>query len=163
MIGRVKRDGRAVGVRSKLLMMLCLVGLCACTLSVRLAGNYDEITDIKVNSLREETSIFLNWMELALDAEEGSYDANLDFYIRVYAEVEGLLDRAVIMEEGLKKTPLTDNFAALRQQYEDLEELHRLGLNEQVLAGVRAAFDQSFRAIVKHMIFLKWNKQEPAA
>lgn len=146
----------------KLILSCILVSLvCACTLTVKFAGNYDEITDVKVNGLRTETAIFLSRMEAALATEEGGYEANRDFYFRVYAEADGLIDRASVMEEGLKKTPLRDNFTALRQQYEDLEALHRSGLNKQVLAGARAAFAQSFRAIVKHLIFLKWNEQEP--
>ena len=162
MKAKARRANGIGSIPAKALWVICLAGLFACTFTVKFAGNYDEITDIKVSDLRAETATFLSWMEAGLDVEEGGYEANRDFYFRVYAEVDGLVDRAAVMEEGLKKMPLKDNFMALKQQYEDLETLHRIGLNAQVLASAREAFDQSFRAIVKHLIFLKWNKQEPA-
>ena len=31
----------------------------------------------------------------------------------------------------------------------------------EVLAKAQEAFDQSFRAIVKHLVFLKWNQEQP--
>ena len=153
-----KETGHWLG---QLLLLFFLAGLCGCTLTVRLAGDYDEITDAKVTELRSETSTFLSWMATSVGKEEGSYEANRDFYYRMYGEVDALIDRAVAMEEGLKKTPLKKNFMALKEQYQDLELLHKTGLNDQVIKSVQAAFDQSFRAIVKHLLFLKWNKDEP--
>jgi len=65
------------------------------------------------------------------------------------------------LEEGLKKTPLTDNFKDLSKQYDDLETLHQTPYNKDVILKAQEAFDQSFRAIVKHLIYMKWNQEQP--
>ena len=69
--------------------------------------------------------------------------------------------RAEVLETGLVKTPLTDNFRSLMQQYDDLEILHQAPYNKQMMSSAQASFNQSFRAIVKHLIYIKWNQEQP--
>jgi hypothetical protein len=93
--------------------------------------------------------------------DDGSYENNKNFYSEAKGEIKALITRAEFLEDGLKRTPLTDNFKDLLKQYDDLEVLHQTPLSKEVLAKAQEAFDQSFRAIVKHLVFLKWNQARP--
>ena len=49
----------------------------------------------------------------------------------------------------------------MRQHCDDLEILHQTPYNKDTLDKAQEAFDMSFRAIVKHLVYLKWNQKQP--
>jgi len=98
-----------------------------------MVGEYDEIVDKSVNDLQKSTTAFVSKLSNDMESETGSYEKNKQFYSDVKGIVTTLINRASILEDGLKKTPLSDNFENLLEQYDDLENLHKIGLNENVL------------------------------
>lgn len=140
-----------------LLIISAVIAFAACTFNVKLVSKYDALVDASVKELQSKTTSFIAKLSKNPDSPENSYNNNKEFYSEVYGEIAALTNRAEVLEDGLQRTPLTDNFKKLKSQYEDLEVLHQTPISEQVLQSVQDAFDQSFRAIVKYLIYLKWN------
>ena len=140
---------------------LTLVLLSGCALKVKLVGQYDDIVDKSVHQLESKTTAHVKTIIDNQGEGDGSYAGSKQFYSEARGEVQALVIRAEALEEGLKKTPLTDNFEALIEQYDDLEILHQTPFNKDVMDKAQEAFDQSYRAIVKHLIYLKWNQDQP--
>lgn len=140
---------------------LLLMFVAGCIPKVRLVGQYDEIIDKSVHELESKTIAHINKIIDNHGEGEGSYEQCKQFYFDIKGEVQTLVVRAESLENGLKKTPLTDNFKELGRQYEDLELLHKTPYNKDAMAMAQRAFDQSFRAIVKHLIYMKWNQEQP--
>lgn len=145
----------------KAFLLLIFIGLIGCSFKVKLVGEYDCIIDTSVNSLQKKTTSFISKLSKNIGEDQSSYEKNKQFYCDVKGETTALIGRATVLEDGLKRTPLTDNFKELQKQYEDLELLHQMPLDKNVLQKAQEAFDQSFRAIVKHLIYLKWNQEQP--
>lgn len=145
----------------RVFLSLILLGLVGCSFKVKLVGEYDSIVDTSVNSLQKKTTSFIARLSKNIGEDQSSYEKNKQFYCDVKGETTALIGRATVLEGGLERTPLTDNFKALQKQYEDLEYLHKAPLKECILEKAQGAFDQSFRAIVKHLIYLKWNQEQP--
>ncbi|WP_295393707.1 hypothetical protein [uncultured Thiodictyon sp.] len=144
------------------LAAVLLVSLLAgCAFKVRLIAEYDAIIDNAVNALHVKTVSFFAKLNSSSRAE-ASYEANKEFYQEAQGDVAALILRAQVLEEGLQAHPLTTNFEALKAQYEDLAALHKTAPAAAVLNNAQDAFEQSFRAIVKHLLFLKWNQAQPA-
>lgn len=145
-----------------LLVLIMSLAISACgTLKVKLVGEYDDIVDKSVHQLESNTNAFITKLSNNIGLDDGSYENNKNFYSEAKGEIKALITRAEFLEDGLKRTPLTDNFKNLVKQYDDLEVLHQTPLSKEVLAKAQEAFDQSFRAIVKHLVFLKWNQKRP--
>lgn len=140
------------------LILLLLVG---CSLKVKLVGQYDDIVDKSVHQIESKTTAHIKKIIDNKGMSDGAFSNSKEFYSDIRGDVQALIVRAEVLEEGLKKTPLTDNFKALRMQYDDLEILHQMPYNENVISKAQEAFDQSFRAIVKHLIYMKWNQDQP--
>jgi hypothetical protein len=86
---------------------------------------------------------------------DASYEANKKFYDDAQGDVSALILRARVAEEGLAKQPLTTNFEALQKQYVDLAELHKTSPPPVAILSAESAFEQSFRAILENLLFLK--------
>ena len=140
---------------------LILILFSGCALKVKLVGQYDDIVDKAVHQLESNTTAHIKIIIDNQGEGNGSYSSSKQFYSEARGEVQALVIRAEALEEGLKKTPLTDNFEALIKQYDDLETLHQTAFNQDVMEKAQEAFDQSYRAIVKHLIYLKWNQDQP--
>lgn len=143
------------------LVSILLIGfLAGCALKVKLVGEYDEITDKAVTELHKKTASFFAKLK-ASSAADASYEANKKFYEDVQGDVSALILRAKVIEEGLKKNPLTTNFEDLKKQYEDLVVLHKTIPGVGLIKSAEDAFEQSFRAILQNLLFLKWNQAQP--
>lgn len=140
------------------LILFLLVG---CTTKVKLAGQYDAIVDKAVHQIESKTTAHIKKVIDTKGKADGSFVNNKQFYSDIKGEVQALIIRANVLEEGLEKTPLTDNFKELQKQYNDFEILHKTPFNEMVISNAQKAFDQSFRAIVKHLIYMKWYQNMP--
>lgn len=132
-----------------------------CTLKVKLVGEYDEIVDNSIHQVESKTTAFLKKVIDNNGIGEGSYQESSEFYSEMRGEVQSLIVRSEVIETGLKRMPLTENFKELARQYDDLEILHKTAFNKDVFEKAQEAFEQSFRAIVKHLIYLKWNQEPP--
>lgn len=149
--------GTRCGGLLKLGVMALVALLAAC---ISLVGRYDEITDRAVTDLQKRTASFL--VKLRSSSGAGAaYEANRKFYEDAQGEVSALILRAEIIEQGLNYAPLTKNFGALQKQYETLAELHKTAPPPQAFRSAEAAFEQSFRAILVHLWYLKWNQAPP--
>jgi len=140
---------------------LILLFASGCALKVKLVGQYDEIVDKSVHQIESKTTAHIKKIIDNNGKDDGSYEQSKQFYSDIKGEVQALVVRSESLEEGLKKTPLTDNFKDLSKQYDDLETLHQTPYNKDVILKAQEAFDQSFRAIVKHLIYMKWNQEQP--
>lgn len=141
-------------------LLLALLG--GCSFKVKLVGEYDEITDQAVMNLHKKTASFFAKLKSAAGSD-ASYDANKNFYEDALGDVAALTLRSKVTEVGLKHTPLTRNFEDLRLQYEDLAVLHKTSPDLKIIASAAAAFEQSFRAILENLLYLKWNQAQPDA
>lgn len=141
-------------------LLFLLVG-CGVTLRVKLVGQYDDIVDKSVHQIESKTTAHINKIIDNKGEADGSFDQTKQFYSDVRGEIQALVVRAEALEEGLKRTPLTNNFKELSKQYNDLETLHQTPYSEDAMLSAQKAFDQSFRAIVKHLIYMKWNQEQP--
>jgi hypothetical protein len=135
--------------------------LAGCAFKVKLVAEYDAIIDNAVNALHVKTVSFFAKLNSSSRAE-ASYEANKAFYQQAQGDVAALITRAKVLEDGLKAHPLTTNFEALKAQYDDLAALHKTAPAPALLKSAQDAFEQSFRAIVQHLLFLKWNQSQPA-
>jgi hypothetical protein len=156
-----QRKSRFPSVIMAWLISISLIGgLAGCSaFKVKLVGEYDEITDNAVITLHQKTAGFFSKMKTA-SGDEASYEANRGFYADVQGDVAALILRAEVVEEGQKRNPLTRNFRDLRKQYDDLESLHKTSTSKKVFESSEKAFDQSFRAICTHIMYLKWNQEQ---
>lgn len=144
-----------------LLSVITLAMLSGCALKVKLVGQYDDIVDKSTIQLQESTSIFFASMQSASD-EERSYEANRQFYAQSQGKAATLIVRSEAIEAGLDKTPLTDNFKDLLRQFEELEQTHKEATPSAIyFSSAEQAFNQSFRAITEHLLYLKWNQEQP--
>ena len=143
-----------------LVLVLLISLLIGCALKVKLVGEYDEITDKAVTDLNKKTASFFVKLKSSSEAD-ASYEANKKFYDDAQGDVAALILRAKVTEEGLKRNPLTRNFEDLQKQYEDLAVLHKTSPNQKMIKSAEEAFEQSFRAIVENVLYLKWNQAQP--
>jgi hypothetical protein len=162
MSNQIARRQKRLKVRVAWSLPILLYALTfGCALHVRLVGDYDELTDQTVTDLQSQTATFFATMKTA-ESPDNSYEANVGFYDEVRGKISGLIVRSEIIEDGLARTPLTENFRALQEQYDELGQHHKEeGLSRRYIESAEKAFEQSFRAILKHLLYLKWNKTEP--
>lgn len=144
-----------------ILSLFVFVAIGCGALKVKLVGQYDEIVDKSVHTIESKTTAHFKKILDNKGLGEGSYEQTKAFYAQMKGEVQALIVRSEVLEDGLKRTPLTQNFKLLGNQYDDLEILHQTPYNETTIQSAQKAFDQSFRAIVKHLIFMKWNQKQP--
>ena len=146
------------------LIFLLLLGGCA--LKVTAVGEYDPILDESIHNIESQTAEHYDLVISNKGMNDGSYSNQKAFYSKMRGEVQALIIRAEIIENELKLKPLTDNLNELLLQYKDLELLHQISEegSESLVSSfesAREATDQSFRAIVKYMLYLKWNQKQP--
>ncbi len=131
-----------------------------CAFRVKLVGEYDDIVDKSVTDLQKQTATFFSKMQTA-PSDETSYKANKEFYYDVQGKTSALIIRSEVIEEGLKRNPLTKNFKNLHLQYNDLAEQHEKKASKKYFESAEKAFNQSFRAILENLLYLKWNQTQP--
>lgn len=144
-----------------LLTFLALVITFGCVPKVKLVGEYDGIIDKAVTDLQEQTDTFFSKMKTASTADS-AYEANKEFYDDVQGKITTLIRRSEVIEEGLKRNPLTQNFKDLQAQYQELADQNNKGFSSRYLESAQKAFDQSFRAILANLLYLKWNQTQPS-
>ena len=127
-----------------LLTFLALVITFGCVPKVKLVGEYDGIIDKAVTDLQEQTDTFFSKMKTA-STTDSAYEANKGFY-----------------DDVQKRNPLTQNFKDLQAQYQDLADQNKKGFSSKYLESAQKAFDQSFRAILSNLLYLKWNQSQPS-
>lgn len=157
-MGIIQKNPRCV---QSLLVLMAILLFAGCTFKTKLVGPYDDIVDKNINQLQSETTSHITKIVSNKGGGKGSYESLKQFYPDVNGRIDALIVRAEVLETGLKKTPLVDNLKALKEQYHDLEMLHQLPFNEKVMASAKQAIDMSYRATVKHLVYLKWNQQQP--
>jgi hypothetical protein len=146
------------GLAAKYLILILMVFvITGCAFKVKLVGDYDGIMDQAVTSLQEQTNAFLQ--KMINDSTQGaSYEKNKDFYINQQSKIAALITRSEISEKGTKIGKLTDLFKQLQTQYQDLENLHQNAPPKEIFISSQKAFNQSFGAILKSLLYLKWGK-----
>lgn len=153
---------RGVSLKLTLALVCLFVSLqsAGCAFKVRLVGEYDAITDQAVTALQQKTAAFFARVQSA-SGNDAAYDNFKGFYAQAKGDIAVLVLRAEISEEGLKHQPLADNFRSLASQYDDLQTLHRTSPGPAVWQSAEKAMDQSFRAVMENLLFLKWNQTQP--
>ena len=148
-IGR-RRTAAGPGIAAGLLVWLAAL-LAGCVGTVRLVGDYDGVLDQSVMRLQIETSEFF----AGIPAEAASVPeaAKRPFLAKATGSVDAMAARAEALEEGLQRTPLSDNLQALREQFEDLRTMD-LG-PAPVRESARKALHESFRALQVQLVFMK--------
>ncbi len=141
-------------------LFLLLTIFSGCGFKVKLVGEYDAIVDKSVTSLQEQTATFFSKMHTS-SPNERSYESNKEFYNNVKGKVSALIIRSEVIEEGLKRNPLTKNFQDLKLQYEELSKQHKKKASKIYFKSAEKAFNQSFRAILENILYLKWNQSQP--
>ncbi|HAD83154.1 MAG: hypothetical protein A2509_03710 [Candidatus Edwardsbacteria bacterium RIFOXYD12_FULL_50_11] len=142
-------------------MFILAVTLISCgSMKVRMVGQYDQMIDRQVTELQESTMGFFNKMERGLGTDAAKYESNKQFYYDAKVIAQCARTRAEAHEYGLKFKPLSDNLKSLEEQYVDLETLHKMNFNEQVLESSRKAFEQSFTAVIRYLLALNGEKEQ---
>jgi hypothetical protein len=144
-----------------LAVILSIIVVAGCSFNVKLVGPYDELVDKSVAQIQSKTTSHITKILANKGERAGSYDSLKEFYPNIKGDIDTLIVRSEVLEKGLKKTPLTDNFKSLKLQYDDLEILHQTPFNQKAISSAREAMNQSYRAIVKHLVYLKWNQKQP--
>ncbi len=147
----------------KLNLLLIFLILSGCTFQVKLVGEYDEILDKSVTELQELTASYFASLKFSEQGDpELSYKSNKAFYRHVQGKIATLIRRSEVIEQGLKRNPITSNFKDLQLQYADLATQHKKqNLSKRYIESSEKAFDQSFRAILENILYLKWNQSQP--
>ena len=140
------------------LLLISLISGCA--LKVTLVGEYDQIIDKSVTELHQSTVTFFSKMKAASNADR-TYSVNKEFYEDVDGKISTLIIRSEVIEEGLKRNPLTKNFKDLKEQYLELAKEHKKSPSKRYFESAEKAFNQSFRAILENLLYLKWNQTQP--
>ena len=143
-----------------ILILLLVSAISGCAFKVKLVGEYDQIVDKSITELQQSTVKFFTKMKAASDSDR-IYELNKDFYADAEGKISTLVVRSEVIEEGLKKNPLTKNFKDLKLQYLELSTEHKKNPSARYFEGAEKAFNQSFRAILKHLLYLKWNQTQP--
>lgn len=143
-----------------ILILLLVSAISGCAFKVKLVGEYDQIVDKSVTELQQSTVTFFTKMKAASDANR-IYELNKDFYADADGKISTLIVRSEVIEEGLKKNPLTKNFKDLKLQYTELSTEHKKNPSARYFESAEKAFNQSFRAILEHLLYLKWNQTRP--
>ena len=144
--------------RIGLLMLILLAG---CAAPVKPVAHYDDILDRSVHQVESQT---MGQVKRIIDTKgegDGSFQRSGQFYAEIKGEVQALIVRAEIMEQGLATTPLTNNFEVLQLQLDDLSAQQQKPYDESAFLKMQAAFDKSFRTIVKLIIDMKWREEAP--
>ena len=140
--------------------LFIIISLCSsCAFKVKLVGEYDGIVDKTVTDLQKETAVFFSKMQTAMPADT-TYETNKDFYDNSLGKVSTLILRSEVIEEGLKRNSLTKNFKALELQFQELAKEHKKNPSKKYFESSEKAFNQSFRAILKNILYLKWNQTQ---
>jgi hypothetical protein len=143
-----------------ILILLFVSAMSGCAFKVKLVGEYDQIVDKSVTELQQSTVTFFTKMKAASNADR-TYELNKDFYAEAEGKISTLIVRSEVIEEGLKKNPLTKNFKDLKLQYLELSTEHKKNPSARYFESAEKAFNQSFRAILEHLLYLKWNQTQP--
>ncbi len=141
-------------------VLLLISSISGCALKVKLVGEYDQIVDKSVTELQQLTVTFFTKMKTASDADR-TYAVNKEFYADANGKISTLIARSEVIEEGLNKNPLTENFKELKNQYDELAKEHKNKPSKKYFESAEKAFNQSFRAILEHLLYLKWNQTQP--
>jgi hypothetical protein len=142
--------------RSAALLACALLLLASCALHVKLVGDYDELLDQAVLRLQTSTNEFY----ARYDGSTPPAKADMDgFLAESLGAIDAMTTRASVLEDGLKRAPLTENLMKLKEQY---QELRNLDLAKPPLRkSSRAALDEAFKAIQVQLVFMK-RTQSPA-
>jgi hypothetical protein len=138
------------------LMMSLLVG---CAANVKMGAHYDDIIDQSIHQIEAKTTAHIKLVVDTKGTGDGSFERSRQFFADAKGQVQALIVRAETLEQGLKTTPLTNNFDVLQLQYDDLANLENKPFDESALVKAQGAFDRSFRTIVKLIIDMKWNQE----
>jgi hypothetical protein len=118
--------------------------------------------DQSVASLQTSTNKFFNEQRSARGTAAG-YAANAEFYHSSRAVVKTQAVRAAVLERDLGNAYLSELFAKLEAQYDDLELLHKSyngrGLTTADIDNASRSFDQAFRSIQAYIHALKSNSE----
>lgn len=146
---------------------------------MNLSADYDPVLDTQTTQLYQDTETFFTEVETSIGTQKFFHSEHQDFYSNAKGRTKALFTRAELHEEGLASTPLTDNFENLLMQYENLEAEHKRQsekmisvINESGMDAVNTkpyalywdsalkGFQQSFRAIMAHLMVLKGIREE---
>lgn len=135
----------------RLIFLLAATGLAvgtpvistSCTLPrLVLVAPYDELTDAAVTDLQKDVLLHLRALELAKDPSEDKY---FIAYRGFYRDIDTLITRAASRP---KNDIQSQQFAALREQVELLETIHKGHFEPEEIEPVRLAISRTFRAIL---------------
>ena len=117
---------------------------------VALVAPYDQETfDKGTDLLRRIESLFVK-MERALEtaalSEDAKYEKHVGFYDDVRVDLAVLRSRAQAIPQNEDTVKLLDVLAG---QFADLDRLHRIGLNRNLLADTRNAIKRTIEQILR--------------
>ncbi|MDR7523209.1 MAG: hypothetical protein QN168_12185 [Armatimonadota bacterium] len=149
----LRRSQASAGLRRFPVVILALLaaaalGLSACT--AELIAQHDEATVRSVTDLLRKVDSFLIKLERVLETPAGADDARYEKHVAFYDEVRVDLNLIRVRAKALPRNERTvrqiDDLEAALKNFEDL---HRQGLNRQVVTTARGIITQAIEAILK--------------
>jgi len=123
-------------MRKILLSLVATLLLVGCTL----VAPYDQLTDSGISQLQKDTESLLT----SLDQHHTPY--SIDLYIPITSELKALQTRA----NAIPTNSLTvQELANLAKEIDELQQLHKIGLNSDEIKVIRDALDRSYDALLK--------------
>jgi len=124
------------------------LGLSACT--AEFIAQHDEATVQAVTGLLRKVDSFLIKLERALEspatADEARYEKHVAFYDEIRVDLNLIRVRAKALPRNERTVRQIDELEAALKNFEDL---HKQGLNRQVVVTARGIINQAIEAILK--------------
>ena len=141
---------RTASGRSIALAIVLACALLALGCQVALVSPYDQETFDKATDLLKRIEAFFIKMERALEpappSEDAKYDKHIAFYDDLKVDLAVLRSRAQAIPQNEDTVKLLDVLAG---QFADLERLHKIGLNRNLLGDTRNAIKRTIDQILR--------------
>jgi hypothetical protein len=129
-------------------VLACAILALGC--QVELVAPYDQDTFDKATDLLKRIESFFIRMERALEtaasSDDARYEKNVAFYDDVKVDLAVLRSRAQAIPQNEDTVKLLDVLAG---QFADLERLHKIGLNRNLLGDTRNAMKRTIDQILR--------------
>lgn len=142
---------RRAGVGLIIALLVVSIGLTGCT-NVQLVGPYDQQTVDAVTALLKKIESQLIRLERILEtptpeaADQAKYERYADFYDEIKLDLSLIRVRANALPQNERTVKQIDELGAAIGNF---EQLHKGGLNRQVVSTSRRILSQAIEAILK--------------
>jgi hypothetical protein len=142
---------RRAGVAVLVILLVAALGLTACT-NVQLVGPYDQQTVDAVTALLQKIEGQLIRLERVLEVptpealDQAKYERYTEFYDEIKLDLSLIRVRANALPQNERTVKQIDELGAAIGNF---EQLHRGGLNRQVVSTSRRILSQAIEAILK--------------